>query len=91
MIRCLPLSLLPLIAVFKNTRIPLHSRSTARFMAKTRGHQLCRPSSVFRELIVGGRKEARVGAWISGLAAGDGVGERVRIIEHAVHTSTRPN
>ncbi len=37
------------------------------------GHQLCPPTSAFGELIVGGRKEARVAAWVSGLAAGDGL------------------
>jgi hypothetical protein len=74
MIRRLPL--LPLIAVLKNARTPLPSR-------QINGSKLEDTSSVlplvFCELIIGGRKEARVAAWISGLAAGDGVGERVRI------------
>jgi hypothetical protein len=46
--------------------------------------------SSFCELIVGGRKEARVGAWVGGLAAGDrlGVSQQVRI--HLRQPSLQP-
>jgi hypothetical protein len=63
-------------SVFKNARTPLHSRSAAGSMGRNSRTLVL---SSFCELIVGERKDGRVGACVSGLAAGNGVGERVCI------------